>query len=105
VVLADNCRVRAANKSFYEVFRVSPEVTLERPLYSLGDGQWDIPVLRAALRDLAFQGTAFEDLAVEHEFPNIGLRRMVLNGRRLDFRSGSEPLILLAIEEIASQSN
>jgi hypothetical protein len=100
VITADG-RVRTANKSFYEVFKVSPDVTQERPLYALGDGQWNIPSLRAAIEDLAFQGTAFENLVVEQDYPNIGRRRMTLNARRLDSSAGSEPLILLAIEEIA----
>jgi two-component system CheB/CheR fusion protein len=102
LVLTDDGRVRTANKSFYEAFRVSPEVTQDRPVYALGDGQWDVPALRAALRDLASQGTRFENLMIEQNYPNIGRRRMALNGRRLDSRAGMEPLILLAIEESAS---
>lgn len=100
LVLTVDGRVRTANKSFYQTFQVSPEVTQERLLYALGGGQWDVPALRAALRELASQGSTFEGLVVEQDYPNIGRRRMTLNGRRLEAKAGAEPLILLAIEEI-----
>jgi hypothetical protein len=51
------------------------------------------------LRDLITQGTVFENLVVEQNYPNLGRRRLAVNGRRLEAKAGSEALILLAIEE------
>jgi PAS domain-containing protein len=39
LVLDKELRVIAANRSFYSVFKVSPEHTEGRLLYALGDGQ------------------------------------------------------------------
>ena len=43
VVLDRDFRVESANRSFYETFRASPEETVGRSLFDLGDGQWDDP--------------------------------------------------------------
>ena len=46
IVLDDRFHVLAASPSFYRTFKVDAEHTQGRLLYSLGDGQWDIPALR-----------------------------------------------------------
>src|SRR5688572_5920869 len=43
VVLDADLRVRAANRSFYETFRVSPTETERHSFFALGNRQWDIP--------------------------------------------------------------
>jgi PAS domain-containing protein len=43
VVLDDELRVEMANRSFYETFQVAAGETEGRPLYELGNGQWDKP--------------------------------------------------------------
>ena len=50
LVLDGNLRVRSANRSFYETFHTSPEETINRSLFDLGDGQWNIDGLRALWR-------------------------------------------------------
>jgi chemotaxis protein methyltransferase CheR len=52
VVLDKGLRVIAASRSFYSRFKVSPEDTQGRLLYTLGDGQWDIPKLRVLLEQI-----------------------------------------------------
>ena len=50
VVLDVNLRVRSANRSFYESFQTSPEETVSRSFFGLGDGQWNVNGLRASWR-------------------------------------------------------
>jgi two-component system CheB/CheR fusion protein len=38
---------------------------------------------------------------VEHDFPGIGHRKLLLNARRIVGESGSKQMILLAMEETA----
>ena len=52
LVLDKALRVIAASRSFYSVFKVSPQDTQGRLLYELGDGQWDIPKLRLLLENI-----------------------------------------------------
>jgi len=45
---------------------------------------------------------AFDDLEVEHRFPVIGLKRMLLNARRIE-RNELPQLILLSFEDLTPQ--
>jgi len=102
LVLDDKLRVISANRSFYRTFKVTPAETEGRLMYELGNSQWDIPELRRLLEGILPENTAFDDFEVEHEFPTIGRRTMLLSARRE--REASETrMILLTIEEITER--
>jgi len=103
LVLTADLRIEAANRSFYEQFHVTKKGTVGHRLYELGNRQWDIPRLRQLLKNVQAKNTAFRDFLVEHKFPVIGHRSMLLNARRLHRDGKHAPLILLAIEEITAQ--
>jgi PAS domain-containing protein len=54
LVLDGALRVNMAKRSFYRTFRVKPEETENKPICELGDGQWNIPKLRALLEEVCF---------------------------------------------------
>ena len=93
-------RVVAASRSFYRTFAVTPRKTQDQLLFELGDGQWNIPGLRALLEDIIPKRRMVEAYEVEHEFPSIGRRVMLLNARRVFNEDGSASAILLAIEDV-----
>ena len=99
MVLDADLRVRTANRSFYQTFRVDPDETEGRSLFDLGNRQWDIPRLRELLEEILPRDSHFNDFEVDHEFEGIGRRSMVLNARRLPPVGGRPGLILLAIED------
>ena len=103
LVLDQDLRVIAANRSFYSVFKVSPEHTQGRLLYALGDGQWDIPKLRALLEKILPEKGMMEGYEVEHEFPGLGFRTMCLNARQVSYTGGAGTTILLGIEDITER--
>ena len=45
----------------------------------------------------------FDNYEVEHDFPTIGRRIMLLNARQIQRASGKERIILLAIEDITER--
>lgn len=100
VVLDGKLKVVSASRSFYQCFQSAPEKTVGRSLYELGNRQWDIPQLRQLLETILPKNTAFDDFEVEHDFPGIGRRKMVLNGRRIIGKNAATKLILLAMEEV-----
>jgi PAS domain S-box-containing protein len=100
VVLDRDLRVVAASRSFYRMFAVELEDTQGRKLYELGDGQWNIPALRAVLEEIVPRQRAVEAYEVEHEFPTIGRRVMLLNARQVFDEGGSAAALLLAIEDV-----
>ena len=103
LVLDQDLRVIAANRSFYSAFKVSPEDTQGRLLYALGDGQWDIPKLRALLEKILPEKGMMEGYEVEHEFPDLGLRTMCLNARHVSYKGGAGTTILLGIEDVTER--
>ena len=100
IVLTPDLRVITANPSFYRMFQVTPEETEGRFVYSLGDQAWDIPSLRKLLEEIVPQNTQFNDFEVDHEFPVIGRRTMLLNARRIYREGQGTDMILLALEDI-----
>jgi two-component system CheB/CheR fusion protein len=104
LVLDAELRVVSANRQFYRTFRVTPEATLDKYIYDLGSGQWDIPELRRLLEEIIPENTMIDDYLVEHEFDEIGQRRMRLNARQLTSVSGQPELILLAIQDTTSEA-
>jgi PAS domain S-box-containing protein len=103
VVLDKSLRVRTANAAFYRAFQTSKEETEGRLLYELGNGQWDIPCLRTLLPQVLSNSHPVEDFEVDHAFPAIGPRAMLLNARRFSPESDEPDLILLAIEDITDR--
>lgn len=99
LVLDSEMHVVLANRSFYRMFQVQPEETLNKKLFTLGDQQWNIPALRELLQKITTKDAIFEDYVVTHTFPHIGARTMVLNGRRIMGLAEVEHQILLAIED------
>ena len=103
MVLDKGLRVIAASRSFYSAFKVRPEDTQGRLLYTLGDGQWDIPKLRVLLEKIIPERGIMEDYDVEHNFPGLGHRTMVLNARQVDYKEGAETTILLGVEDVTER--
>ncbi|WNV03927.1 chemotaxis protein CheB [Candidatus Methylospira mobilis] len=100
IVLEDNMKIVSVSRAFYNKFQATPGETLGRPIYELGNGQWNIASLRTLLENILQQDKTFDDYVVEHDFPGIGYRKMLLNARLITPRVGNKPLILLAIEDV-----
>jgi hypothetical protein len=65
----------------------------------VGNQQWDITWLRKLLEEVLPQDTAFDVFEVEHVFPAIGRKFMLLNARRICRKDNQTEFILLAIED------
>ena len=103
LVLDKDLRVLAASRSFYLTFKVARTDTLGRLLYALGDGQWDIPGLRLLLENIVPEHGVMDDYEVEHQFPEIGKRTMLLNARKVFYEGNSHTTILLGIEDATAR--
>jgi chemotaxis protein methyltransferase CheR len=103
LVLDKELRVVAASRSYYETFQVDREETQGKLLYTLGDGQWDIPDLRARLEKILPDESVIDGYEVEREFAKIGRRTMLLNARTVVSESSARMALLLAIEDISAR--
>jgi len=103
LVLDQELRVIAASRSFYELFSAKPGDTLGKRLSDLGDGAWDIPALKTLLDDILSRHIAIDDFEVEHQFPAIGRRTMLLSARKVHYETGTHATILLSFEDVTAQ--
>ena len=103
IILYEDLSVALANNSFYQVFKVKPGNTEGELIYNLGNRQWDIPKLRELLEDILPRATSFDNFEVEHDFPDIGKRIMLLNACRIYLEANRTKLIILTIEDITER--
>lgn len=101
LILDKNLQVMAANDSFYRTFQVERGDTEGKVVYKLGDGQWNIPALRKLLEDILPKNTFFRGFEVDHSFPVVGHKVMILNARQIHFKEDIfPPTIFLAMEDV-----
>jgi two-component system, chemotaxis family, CheB/CheR fusion protein len=103
LILDSNLKVVQANSAFLQMFHISHAEVFGRLVYDLGDGQWDIPQLRELLERVLPADSSFEDFRVEHEFPLIGKRIMLLNARRVVQESSQSPFVFLAFQDVSTR--
>jgi PAS domain-containing protein len=103
LVLDEGLRVVTANQAFYQAFEVTSQETEHTLIYELGNHQWDIPELRKLLEGVMPEHREFHDFSVEHDFPQVGVRTMLLNARQVVQEPDKPPLILLAIEDVTER--
>lgn len=72
-------------------------------LYALGHGQWDIPALRLLLETILPERVAMDGFEVDHDFPAIGHRIMLLNARKVLYDESDTMAILLAFRDVTDR--
>ena len=98
LILDIDLRVVWANPTFYETFKISPEHTETRFLYELGNGQWDIPILKHLLEEILPFKKIVKDFEISHVFKKIGTKTILLNANQITI--DAEPMIVLVLEDI-----
>jgi two-component system, chemotaxis family, CheB/CheR fusion protein len=99
VVLDAELRIRSANAPFYGIFNLVPADAEGRPIYELGNGEWDVPELRERLPEVLSTARPLERLELERDFLGLGRRTMLLNARPID----ETDMILVGIEDITER--
>ena len=100
LVLDSSLKILSANSSFYSAFMVTAEETIGNFIYDLGNKQWDNPKLRLFLEKILPENNVMNSYEVEHDFPGIGRRTILLNARQIFRENISSHIILLAMEDI-----
>lgn len=99
LILDAELRVIEANPTFYANFQVSADQTINKLLYELGNGQWNIPGLKKLLEEILPEKNEVRDYEVTHLFESIGQKTIQLNAKQID----SVQLIILAMEDVSSK--
>jgi two-component system CheB/CheR fusion protein len=103
LVLDKDMRVISANRSFCRKFNTSKEDIENKSILEINNRSWDIPSLRKLLEEILPENNVFNDFEVDHEFPGIGYKKMLLNARRICQEGTGSERILLAIEDVTEQ--
>jgi two-component system CheB/CheR fusion protein len=103
LVLNEELRVISASRAFYRMFRATKEDTEGHLIFDLGDREWDIPKLREMIKEVLLKNTVFDEFRIDHDFPAIGKKALLLNARRVYDETGIKRSILLAIEDITDR--
>jgi len=103
VVLSSDLKILTANHSFYDTFKVTPGETIGNYIYDLGNRQWDIPKLRVLFEEILPHETVFNGYEVDHVFPGIGRKIILLNAREILRKNIGSHIILLAMEDITGR--
>jgi two-component system, chemotaxis family, CheB/CheR fusion protein len=99
LVLDTELRIKMANRAFYQTFKLSPREAEGQAIDSLSGGSWDLPGLRDSLAGLLETANSFPNFEVEHHFPTVGRRNLVLGGCRINHLK----MILLAVDDITER--
>ena len=103
VVLDCDLRIISANNNFYETFKVTPQVIIGRFIHDIGNRQWNIPSLRLLFENILPNDTVFNGYEVDHDFPGVGRKVILLNARQIYRKNISSHIILLAMEDITER--
>jgi PAS domain-containing protein len=103
LMLDSDLRIISANDAFYRMFLVTEDDTENKLVYDLGNGQWNSPQLRKLLEEILPKSNFFKNFEVEHEFPLIGKKVMMVNARIMFGKGNSKPFIIMAIEDVTKQ--
>lgn len=104
LVLDASLCIQSASRSFFETFKVARDETIGQPLYELGNGQWDIPDLRLLLLEVIPKSATVINFKVEHDFPELGRRTMLLTARTLHHPDNGSHSMLLSIEDATERT-
>jgi PAS domain S-box-containing protein len=103
LVMDDALRVISVNPALERLFGVTEAAVVGQPATDLAEGEWSSPRLNALIADLVRTGDAFNDAEFVQAFPDIGLRQLVINGRKLVREGGRPSLILLGIQDLTEE--
>ncbi len=103
VVLDADERAVFANQSFYRAFQLTEEETLGQVFFELNERQWDIPVLRQLLAEVLPIKRRVEAFELQHVFPGIGSRTVLIGACLIDGKSDRPGLTLLTFLNITER--
>lgn len=102
IVLDEKLCIVTASRAFYKKFDLTPGNTQGTHFYELGNGQWKIPALCTLLEDIIPKHTTVEEYEIEHIFPFLGPRIMLINARQIHYEN-SKKMLLLSVLDVTHQ--
>lgn len=102
-VLDSALTVQYANPALLALFHSAPAATVGEPFFSLGSGQWDIPMLRQLFAEILTRRRELGDCRVDVDLPVIGQRSLLVNARYLDDGRDRADRLLVALDDVTER--
>lgn len=103
IVLDSALHVQRANAAFYQIFQIMPAEAEQQSFYDLSDGLWNVPTIRGLLEEVLPNHHVLKDVEVDLTIPSGDYKTLLLNARRLTWKSNPSALILLVMEDITDR--
>lgn len=100
VVLDSDLEIVSANLAFHELFQVKPEEKVNTPIYELPIMPWKDAQFKRQLGKVFSEGKTIDRLAVDQEFPKVGLRNLLINAVPLKASNEKIENILITMEDV-----
>lgn len=100
LLLDGDLRVIAASGSFSRAFRIDPAALVGRSVFSLGQGEWDVPQLRSLLTTTVSRVAEVEAYELDLQAPGEPVRRLVLNARNLSYGAPAAVRLMLTVADV-----
>ncbi|MBC7520724.1 MAG: ATP-binding protein [Sandarakinorhabdus sp.] len=100
LLLDEDGIIIGVSDSFITCFELEPGDIVGQSIYSIGDGEWDLPRLRSLLSATARGAPKMPAYEIDLEMPRRGRRRLVLNAQRLDYDLVRIVRLLLAVADV-----
>ncbi len=101
LVLNGDFKILFASVSFCRAFQIDSRDVLERNLFEVDGGAWNIPVLRALLDDARAKPGSVHPAEIERDFARIGHRILRLHASKAS--NGAEPILFLNLEDVTDR--
>ncbi len=100
LLLDGNFVAQRANDAFYRMYQLKAEETVGKAVFELQNGHWNVPDLRRLLDELSRGRQSVEDFLFEQAVPELGHKRMLIDGKRIGSgRTGTSVLLLIFTEQ------
>ncbi len=103
VVLGPDLRVQTANRAFYGMFQLSREQAQNVAFCELGNRAFDLPRLHTQLQRTLAGDREFQPIEIDHDFPAIGTRTVVLSARQFSQPGQPRRGILVGLQDVTAR--
>jgi two-component sensor histidine kinase len=100
LLLDGGLHVVAASASFARGFQIDPAATDGCSVFSLGDGEWDVPQLRSLLGATLSGAAPAIPYEMDLKRPDRGARRLVITAHLLDYAEADDVRLLMAVSDV-----
>jgi len=100
LLLDGECKVIATSASFCAAFNIDPAKAVGQAVFDLGDGEWDVPQLRALMSATLTGDAVIDSYELELHRRGEPVRCIVINVRRLTVGNPEEVRLVVSVTDV-----